>query len=119
MGGASRSRAERIGRPKKTAEPSRRRRREAFERERPLTDAGPGYYATVGSILRPFRFAVAIGLAPTFDRAYATLSDRLKVPRAAAIFLVTLATNVAFTVALLLVAVNVLCAALGVAPVPL
>ena len=78
-----------------------------------------GYYATVGSFLRPFRFAIAVGLAPTFDRVYTRLSETLRVPRAVAIFLVTVATNVVFTVALLLVAVNVLCAALGVAPIPL
>lgn len=78
-----------------------------------------GYYATIGSILRPFRFAIAVGLAPKFEETYKKLSDKLGVPRAVSIFLVTIATNVVFTVGLLLVAVNVFCAALRVAPVPL
>ena len=43
------------------------------------------------------------------------LSKRLGVPRAVSIFLVSMVTNVVFTVGLLLVAVNVFCAALRVA----
>lgn len=78
-----------------------------------------GYYATIGSILRPFRFGVAIALAPTFDRAYTSVQEKLKVPRAVATFLVTMVANVAFSVALLLAAINVFCAALRVTPVPL
>ncbi len=67
-----------------------------------------GYYLSIGSILRPFRF-----------KTYVKISDRLKVPRAVSIFIVTILTNVVFTVGLLLVAVNLFCAALRVAPVPL
>ena len=78
-----------------------------------------GYYATVGSLLRPFRFAVAVGLAPAFDKTYTYVQDKLRVPRAVAMFLVTMVANVAFTVALLIFAVNVMCAALRVPPVPL
>jgi len=78
-----------------------------------------GYYLSIGSILRPFRFAIALGLAPTFEKTYVKISDRLKVPRAVSIFIVTILTNVVFTVGLLLVAVNLFCAALRVAPVPL
>ena len=78
-----------------------------------------GYYLSIGSILRPFRFAIALGLAPTFEKTYVKISDRLKVPRAVSIFIVTVLTNVVFTVGLLLVAVNLFCAALRVAPVPL
>ena len=78
-----------------------------------------GYYLSIGSILRPFRFAIALGLAPTFEKTYVKISDRLKVPRAVSIFIVTILTNVVFTVGLLLFAVNLFCAALRVAPVPL
>ena len=49
-----------------------------------------GYYLSIGSILRPFRFAIALGLAPTFEKTYVKISDRLKVPRAVSIFIVTI-----------------------------
>mmetsp|Transcript_26392 Transcript_26392/g.79144 ORF Transcript_26392/g.79144 Transcript_26392/m.79144 type:complete len:226 (-) Transcript_26392:26-703(-) len=78
-----------------------------------------GYYATIGSILRPVRFGVAIALAPTFEKIYGKISEKLGVPRAVSIFLFSMVTNVVFTIGLLLVAVNVFCAALRVAPVPL
>ena len=72
-----------------------------------------GYYLSIGSILRPFRFAIALGLAPTFEKTYVKISHRLKVPRAVSIFIVTILTNVVFTVGLLLVAVNLFCARCG------
>mmetsp|Transcript_22329 Transcript_22329/g.68931 ORF Transcript_22329/g.68931 Transcript_22329/m.68931 type:complete len:216 (-) Transcript_22329:25-672(-) len=78
-----------------------------------------GYYATIGSVLRPFRFAVAVGLAPYFERTYKNVAERTGLPRPVSIFLVTMVANVAFSVALLVGAVSGFCAALRVAPVPL
>ena len=52
-----------------------------------------GYYATIGSILRPFRFAIAIGLAPAFERTYKKVGEKLGVPRPVSIFLVTMVAN--------------------------
>lgn len=42
-------------------------------------------YLSIGSLMRPFRFAIAAALAPAFDRILSTFQDRLGWPRWAAL----------------------------------
>ena len=76
------------------------------------------YYATIGTVLRPFRFGIALVLAPAFDKIYDSIASKLNVPRGVAIFLWTLLSNVIFSVLLLVSAINVFCFLLQVPPIP-
>jgi len=77
-----------------------------------------GYYATIGTILRPFRFALAAYLTPKFDKIYTTLKDKFSVPKPIVILLCTIIANVIFPTALLIFAVNAACFLLRVKPIP-
>lgn len=77
-----------------------------------------GYYATIGTVLRPFRFGLALALTPKLDQLYKSLQARLKVSKAVAILLVTLVVNIGASAALLFFSVYAFCFCLGVTPVP-
>mmetsp|Transcript_10688 Transcript_10688/g.34193 ORF Transcript_10688/g.34193 Transcript_10688/m.34193 type:complete len:232 (-) Transcript_10688:277-972(-) len=78
-----------------------------------------GIYATVGSVMRPFRFGLAIAITPKLDSIYKGLQSRLRVSKAVAIFLVTLVVNIGLSVALLVFSIYAFCFALRVSPLPL
>mmetsp|Transcript_0 Transcript_0/g.2 ORF Transcript_0/g.2 Transcript_0/m.2 type:complete len:104 (-) Transcript_0:84-395(-) len=80
------------------------------------------YYATVGSLLRPFRAALAIAIAPKFDAVVEGVARRLPdvIPRKKEVTLFTFsvaASTAAFALTIL-VAVNGFCALLRVTPFP-
>lgn len=77
-----------------------------------------GYYATVGSILRPFRFGLALALAPKLDKIYRAIQNKLKVSKAVAIFLVTLILNIGASIVLLVTLIYAFSFAVGVPPLP-
>lgn len=77
-----------------------------------------GYYATVGSIMRPFRFGIAIALAPKLEKLYRSIQNKLGVSKAVAIFLVTLLFNVGASMFLLITLIYAFSFALGVPPLP-
>jgi len=67
-----------------------------------------GIYATLGSILRPFRFALAVGATPIYSTVVARLRDLLPfrssrpaLNRALALFLISFVGNVAGTCAII------------------
>ena len=76
-----------------------------------------GVYATVGSFTRPFRFGIAVGIAPKFDAIVAALQRRLKVPKPVAIGLVVVAANVVGTTVLMVSLTRLVCLLLRVPPI--
>ena len=76
------------------------------------------YYLSIGSILRPFRAALALAVTPKVDATWTRIQERLKVPRAVAIGIFVAVFNVIGAFVLLYAAVSGFCLALRVPPLP-
>ena len=84
-----------------------------------------GIYATLGTVLRPFRFALAIGLTPTYSDMISRVRGRLpfrdsnpKLNRSLALFLVSLLGNSVVTCAFIAFGVWFAGLVTGVPPFP-
>jgi hypothetical protein len=84
-----------------------------------------GIYATVGTVMRPFRLALAVGLTPTFSKCVAALQRRLpfydtrrKVNRTLAMVVVSLFGNIGVTSLVTFCGVSIASLLTGVPAVP-
>ncbi|KAG8459675.1 hypothetical protein KFE25_003127 [Diacronema lutheri] len=73
-----------------------------------------GYYATVGTLLRPARFALAVAMAPFFTRVVKTLRERFGLPQATAVGAVVFVTNFVFSSIAAAAVVKLACLTAGV-----
>ncbi|GAB5371436.1 hypothetical protein AAMO2058_001579800 [Amorphochlora amoebiformis] len=77
-----------------------------------------GIYAVVGNLLRPVRLALAVSVAPMFNKAIAFLQNKLQVSKGLAVFLNVVLFNVIINISFMCTGIWIASKLVGVPAIP-